>query len=441
MVDDRWNCHPERSSLKGCAVEGPLTGVTVRLLPPVALTLALLACSSTAEPAIPIASIRDSAGVAIVTSTTGAWQDGEAWEVDSVPTTVLGADENDPQQQWRSIEAAVRFADGRIAVAVDGSIRLFGADGRFVRLLSRTGEGPGEFRRVGALQLVAGDTLRVHDPWLTRVADYAPDGRYSREQPLALDRFNALGRWVECVPMLLVDGSQLACQEDSTAAGASGTESSHDDAPGTHRRRIRRWAVPPTLDTAYPLGMFSGLTSHNIAVAPGRTVSVLHPFDPWPQIAGGGSPLRIALWASHDYRIELWTPAGVLERIVQRIGARRATPKVATPEEREYTARTIFNLDAATRERVLDAVPRPDSMPALVDLEFTSDGHLLVQREGFLAMQSTSSWDVFAPDGRFLGSFRLPGNARIIQAGKDFLLVQRRTVEGGVLVEIYRVTR
>ena len=77
------------------------------------------------------------------------------------------------------------------------------------------------------------------------MADYAPDGRYSREQPLALDRFNALGRWVECVPMLLVDGSQLACQEDSTAAGASGTESSPDDAPGTRRRLIRRWAVPP----------------------------------------------------------------------------------------------------------------------------------------------------------------------------------------------------
>ena len=442
-IEDRSPA-PERSEGGGASETDALGRFVVSVRPRIGaslLPLALLACGTPFDRAVVTASIRDSAGVQIVTTTTGAWKDDEAWEVDSVPTTVLGADENDPQQQWRSIEAAVRFADGRIAVAVDGSIRLFGADGRFVRQLSRTGEGPGEFRRIGALQLVAGDTLRAHDPWLTRVAYYAPDGRYAREQPLALDRFNALGRWVECVPMLLVDGSQLACQEDSAAAGASGTASSPDDAPGTHRRQIRRWAVPPTLDTAYPLGMYSGLTSHNIAVAPGHTVSVLHPFDPWPQIAGGGSPPRIALWASHDYRIELWTPAGVLERIVQRIGARRATPRVATSAERQYMARTIGYLDATTRERVLDAVPRPDSMPALVDLEFTRDGHLLVQREGLLEMQSVSTWDVFAPDGIFLGSIQLPGNARIIQADADFLLVQLRTSDAGVLLEVHRIRR
>lgn len=405
------------------------------------IATAIAGCQASPESTGATANVRDSAGVQIVTNTTPAWREGEGWQVDTVPVTVIGADEADPQQQWRSIEAAVRFPDGRIAVAIDGSIRLFGADGRFVRPLSRAGEGPGEFRRIGALQLVAGDTLRVHDPWLTRVAYYAPDGRYAREDPPALDRFNALGRWVECVPMLLTDGSQLACQEDTSLARATGGAASDDDSPGTRRRLTRRWVVPPALDTAYPLGVFSGLTSHAVAVGAGRTVPVVHPFDPWPQLAGGGAPLRIALWSSDDYRIEIWTPAGVLERIVQRVGARRATPAVATPQEREYTARTIGYLDAATRQRVLDAVPRPDSMPALVDLEFTSDGHLLVQREGLLQMQPASIWDVFARDGIFLGSFQLPGNARMIQADADFLLVQRRTSDAGVLLQVHRIRR
>ena len=417
-------------------LRSPMRASLATLLP-----LALVACSAPPDRAVPTASVRDSAGVQIVTSADPEWGAGEGWQVDSVPLMVLGANEDDPQQQWPNIQTAVRLADGSVVVAVDGTLRRFGPDGRFDRVMSVRGEGPGEFESIGALQVMPGDTLRVHDPWLSRVAFYAPDGRYVREDPPALAQFEALAKWVECTPMLLSDGTRLGCQYDSAAVKALGGDPKGENEPGTHRKLIRRWAASPTLDTTYPLGMFSGLTSHAVALAPGRVVYVVHPFDPWPQIAGGGTPVRVALWASHDYRIEIWTPTGVLERIVQRVGARRTPREGEAARERPYMARTLGHLDVATRERVMDAVPRPDSMPAVVDLEFTSDGHLLVQREGMLGGQSTSIWDVFAPDGRFLGAFQIPGRVRIIQAGSDFFLVQRASEEYGALVEVYRVRR
>jgi hypothetical protein len=414
----------------------------MRHAPAVALLLAA-ACSAPDEPSRPTANTRDSAGVQIVTSSEPEWRAGEGWQLDTIPIMVLGANEDEPQEQWTMVDAAIRLPDGSVVVAVDGALRRFGSTGQFERLMSGPGDGPGEFRDVGGLDVLPGDTLRVHDNWLTRVAYYTPDGRYAREEPPFLDRFIGLGRWVECAPMLLTDGTHLACQADSLAAKQLGDNFLDENDPGTRRRMVRRWAASPALDTAYPLGMFSGLTNHTVAVGGGRVVHASHPYDPMAQMAGGGTPPRIALWSSHDFRIEIWTPTGTLERIIQRQGARRAVPTEQSPYERDYVARSLSfsNVDPALRDRLVEKVPRPDSMPALVDLEFTNDGYLLVQREGHLAIQPSSIWDVFAPEGRFLGTFQLPGNARIIQAGTDFILVLRRSEEYGQLVEVYRVRR
>lgn len=440
MIDNRIPA-PEQSE-GGGASEADTLGrlvVSVRLgIGASLLSLALLACGTPSDRAVVTASIGDSAGVQIVTSTTPAWREGEGWQVDPVPVTVIGADENDPQQQWRYIEAAARFADGRIAVAIDGSIRLFRAEGHFDRLLTVRGEGPGEFRDVGALRVLAGDTLRAHDPWLTRVAFFGPDGRLAREERTTQEPIDRLGRWTECVPMLLVDGSRLLCQDDSTS-----TQVTRDDGytPGPQRWAMRRWLVPPALDTAYPIGREEGMESFGVRVGSGRVVLAAHPFNGRAQIASGGAPTRIAMASGSGYRVELWTPGGRLERVVYRIGARRAPSAAERAGQRALMARSLEYLDRATRDRVLDGVPTPDSMPAVVDLEFTRDGHLLVQREGLLEMQSVSTWDVFAPDGIFLGSFQLPGNARIIQADADFLLVQLRTSDAGVLLEVHRIRR
>lgn len=71
--------------------------------------------------------------------------------------------------------------DGIIAVRQqqDLSVRVYDAEGRFVRSVGQEGEGPGEFMWMAQMGWV-GDTLWVHDTRLSRVTRFMPDGTLLR---------------------------------------------------------------------------------------------------------------------------------------------------------------------------------------------------------------------------------------------------------------------
>ena len=59
----------------------------------------------------------DSAGVAIVESHEGAWEDGDAWRLDSVPAVRIGGEEEgDPAYDLLQVSDAVRLSHGGIAL-------------------------------------------------------------------------------------------------------------------------------------------------------------------------------------------------------------------------------------------------------------------------------------------------------------------------------------
>ncbi len=411
------------------------------------VVLLAAACQRAPEPTT--AGTRDSAGVTVVSSTTPVWREGEGWRVDSVPMTVIGADENDPQQQWKYLESAARLSDGSVAVAADGSIRLFGADGRFVRLISRSGEGPGEFRHVDALLALPGDTLRANSYFGYQVSWFAPTGELVREERLDRAQLAHFGPWGECTGGLLSDGSRYSCKMDSTIPLSATNRRSVVDAngmsspgPGLLRELRRIWLVTPARDTAYPLGITTGLEQFGVKLEGGREEFVIHPFHSISHFASGGTPLRLAIATNPDYRIELWSMTGRLERIIERPGARIAPPAEEIPRARESMSSQLQRyLDKATIERVLAQVPTPDSLAAVAGLAMTPSGELLVQREGLLRTQTASVWDVFDVEGRLLGSIRTPGRMRILAAGTDYLLVLRLTEDDGSRVEVYRLRR
>lgn len=57
----------------------------------------------------------------------------------------------------------------------------FGADGKWVRMIGRSGGGPGEYQ--SALIAVAGDQLVIHDPNSARTSVFAPNGDFVRSWP------------------------------------------------------------------------------------------------------------------------------------------------------------------------------------------------------------------------------------------------------------------
>ena len=440
-------CLPRYSLQGDLPTHPPLPGVPMRAAA-LLITTALIGCQTAPEPSTSTASVRDSAGVEIVTSTTPTWQEGEGWQVDTMPMTVIGADESDPQQQWKYVEGAARLSDGSIAVAADGSIRLFGADGRFVRLISRTGEGPGEFRYLGDLLALPGDTIRANNSFGYQVAWYTPSGRLIREERLDREQLARFGPWSECSNGFLPDGSRYGCKKDPSIPLSATNRPSVIDAsgmsspgPGLLRQLNRVWLVTPARDTAYPLGIEAGLEQFGVTLEAGREAFVMHPFHSRSYFASGGTPQRLAIATNPEYRIELWSMTGKLERIIERPGARQTPPPEEIARANEYMASQLDYMDKATRDRVLAQVPTPDSLAAVSGLAMMPTGELLVQREGRLLSQPATVWDVFGTDGGLLGNIRIPGHMRLLAAGSDHLLVMRRTPDDAWLVEAYRLKR
>ncbi|MBL0170629.1 MAG: hypothetical protein IPP90_07840 [Gemmatimonadaceae bacterium] len=407
------------------------------------------ACDATVASDRAGVSVTDSAGVAIVTNQRPSWTATSGWHVDSVPITSIGGDDRDIHQQFQYVGAARRLSDGRVVIATANDFRWFDANGKYLMTSSRAGDGPGEFRYLSTLHRAVGDTVIAGDGMGRRVSTFGPDGVFIREQRLDLSRFAALGRWEECASALLPDGSRYTCKSDPTIPATLSNRPSRMVKPGWsspgpgHLRQLKRtYLVPATLDTAYPMGIVAGIEQFGVRSGTNGEVFLQHPFYSYSLIASGGHPMRIVSITNPDYRIEIWTPKGTLERVILRTNGRRAP----TREERADARAQMLTMhrrmaDPVTLARLVDAVPTPDSLPAAVGLVVSDSGEIVVQREGFPAGPRASAFDVFGADGRWLGAFQFAPRTLLIEVGIDYLLTVRLDADDAPHVEVLRLHR
>src|SRR5690606_27017571 len=153
-------------------------GVTVRRLAFVLTGIALLAgCGAPEGSPIATATVTDSAGIRIVTSTAPAWAEGRGWTVDTVPELVIGDERTLPSVLLVGVTAARRLErDGYLVTTSDDAlIRWFDRDGAEQRRAGGSGTGSGEFRDL-ELPGVKGDTLILWDTRLERITRMTLDG-------------------------------------------------------------------------------------------------------------------------------------------------------------------------------------------------------------------------------------------------------------------------
>jgi hypothetical protein len=102
------------------------------------------------------------------------------------------------------LDGPKEYAFGRIfhaAPASDGSVYLYDADdrqirrydarGRFTGLIGRSGGGPGEYQHVGGMSVDTSGSLVVFDPGSRRVTHFGPDGKVRREFSTNRNSFDA----------------------------------------------------------------------------------------------------------------------------------------------------------------------------------------------------------------------------------------------------------
>ena len=108
--------------------------------------VALTACGGSAAAGV-LATRADSAGIQVVTNSGPAWPVGGGWQIQPEPILQISArEDDDPHYDLFSVRGARFLPTGEILVLVAGhrELRIYGADGTWVRTIGRDGDRPGK---------------------------------------------------------------------------------------------------------------------------------------------------------------------------------------------------------------------------------------------------------------------------------------------------------
>lgn len=361
-------------------------------------------------------------GVRTVENVAPAWADGEGWQVDPVPMLEIGADEEDPNQHFFSIQTADRLQDGRLVVLDRGSrdARFFSPSGEFLHVVGGPGDGPGEFERIRSFARCGNDTLVVGE--LSRVSLLDSEGRFLRTE-LVTPRLSEvpLGVWgasSDCSDLLLLDRPSVAPLES-----------------GYRRPLVFYWANMATT-TRDTVGSFPGHLLISIPQADVRDIPV--PFSATTESASRGDVLYLGYSGAPEIQV-YERGRGLIEVRRWEVDRREITSADRTRFSQFRDGMVGGN---PAMERImppLDGYPLEPFKPIFARLLADDEGNLWVQEypewaAGFPAASRTrpgegtppESWWIFDSGGRLLGSVSMPPELEV------------HRISGGMVVGVYR---
>lgn len=368
----------------------------------------------------------DSAGIRITTIIASAAVLPE-WALAPSPGLTLADAATGDSTAFTHISAARWLRDGRIVVADAAARRLllFDSAGRFVRPLGRSGQGPGEFRNLGEVTVIPGDSLTTFDASLRRLSVWHPDSGFVRSTQV-------VGTSLESSPSdawLWRDGRivvlQLSITPRDSIAPASG---------------VRRWPMRAQLalqDTSGSVlatsaafdGMYTGIYE-------GGDTRLPFSNQPFSAISrdrvyfGSGSTFTIA-YLDSDF-----TRAGELRWPAQREDLTQAEVEAVKSEAMALAAKRLPPDQLAKRCAMNFArAILPRERPAigrvfLDDEERLWVGRFEATRLGSLLQKPSDRWTVISKNGEPVARLRLPESSRLEDVrGARVLLVVRDSLD------------
>ncbi|MYA12275.1 MAG: hypothetical protein F4237_07900 [Gemmatimonadetes bacterium] len=375
-----------------------------------ALFLIAMACDTPPPPTGTLHT--DSAGVPIATAVTPLSPPGEAWTVGEL-LAEIGTIDGPPEYQFADVVAAVRLDNGDIVVADRGAseLRSYDAEGNFQWRTGREGEGPGEFRGLDYLGRMAGDSLVTYDPTLLRIQVFDAGGRLSRTLRAELPRDVGSPGGSAADRAVGVAGGRLIIRfvelNDEATTG------------------IARWidyrlvAVDLQDGAATSLIVVDGEEVELRGGDGGGYSENYYVFGNMPEF--GAAAGTIAVIDTEAYRVRLVSALdGATERIIRREVAPRAVTDAVFEAELDGIVEMVFpNPDAAPAgevdmfRRMWRGYTRAPVLPVLRSVQVDAQGSVWVA-PFHLAGADPAPFDVFAPDGTWLGTVALP--PRLVRA-------------------------
>jgi hypothetical protein len=351
--------------------------------------------------------VRDSAGVSIAESTAPRWDaaPAERWTIGEAATLDLSATGSGPEHEFYRVADALRLSDGRTVVANSGSyqIRLYSPAGEHLASVGREGEGPAEFQRFFGVDRLPGDSLLVHS-YPSRITILSPELELVRTFEL-----DPLARRLQAF-----EGGIL---------GSLGT------AMGEHRggnallrmpEHLVRWDLDGgARDTVLAVpGSEAFMFVSELGVSGGVPL-----FGKRTEVAVGDGAFVVGLADSLAY--DVYDPDGSPTR---RVRVRGYDLSVSSDEiDRELEARLGTDPDPFSLA-LHEALPRPRTRAAYETLLVDAGGHVWAGAQPTWTERrerAARDWNVFTPEGEWLGAVTLPGGFTPFEIGVDYVLGAR----------------
>ena len=405
------------------------------------LLAVLVACGdrgtgAAAQASAPAVVTRDSAGVQIVENSGPRWSGGVPWRIAAAPSLEIGAASGAESDQLYGVQDAIRLEDGTIAIADGGTnrIRIYDRSGRHVRDLGGRGGGPGEFGMLGGIGRAGGRSIAAWDARRKRLTHFDADGRVIRE--IGVDSRYGLGLVSPAVGWF-ADGTPVItpgfAARDLLAA-ASGERRAPE-----HYLHVR---LDGGIDT---VAVLRG--REEFVIRQGRSLSAPQvPFGRASHGAAGGD----AFFGGESDRFEVrqWSPSGELLRVIRAaMEPRPVTPEHVTRYEEEQreaaqrrnrVAAMVSAFAAAAGSEDAD-LPHRETLPFFDRILVDRTGHLWVKEFGFES--EPGRWQVFGPDGGWLGALSTPAGFRVTDIGHDHVLGVDVDSLGVERVRLYALAR
>lgn len=376
------------------------------------VALSLIACSEDGSGRGPeLQVVVDTVGdtITVRTLTGSAWGDTAHLEPEVSIGMLEGPDEyliGSPRSLAVGPDGTIYLLDTQVPV-----LRFYGPDGTHVRDIGRQGGGPGEYERPDGMATLSDGRVLVRDPGGARIVVFDPVGEYIEQWPLS-GGFNTARR-------LYVD---TAGQSYTMVLLNPGTP------PWDWIRGLRRYSSTGEARDTVRAPTWDYDSPRLTASREGSSSSTRVPFT--PQDFWTFSPLGYMVGGvSTHYRIDLYRQN---EPVIRAERAWDAVP--VHPEEAEE--RRQAQIDRFQRQYGSwrwNGPPIPDTKPPFLGLFASSEGNIwvrlsqparsvLTEEEARQEQERTGSrpyryrqseaFDVFAPDGWYLGHVRLPESFR-----------------------------
>lgn len=357
-------------------------------------------------------SVRDSAGIRIVETHRFAWEDGNGWALSPDPVLEIGTRDGEAPFQFYQIAGGLRLPDGRVVVLNSGSktVRVFSDDGRFLTEFGGSGDGPGEFRGLGSVHRLSGDTLLIWENGRPGFSLFTLTGEFVRAQRLSAPGSERLST-VHPLP------------NDRLAVMTYSSHLTHGEptGPGIHR------------DLA-PMLLYSthGTLLDTIGFFPSAEIMIIE--------FGGGSGTgpppfqktthagvdrgQIFVGTAEGMRISALDSSGELDASFRYPGA----DLTVREEDRAWYSDRMMEMASTPQEQqmlpdLLAALTFPETRASYSDLKVDETGAIWLRTgRHFPPYGASPEWTILSPEGVFLGRISLPDRFEPFHFGADYVI-------------------